>query len=59
MTAMWSGQGAVPVKTPVKTETNYEVRCCRARALAARAQCLQGRGRQRGSAWTYVYNVLP
>jgi hypothetical protein len=51
-------QGAVPMKT-VKTETSYEVRRCRARAVAARAQCPRGRSRQRGSAWTYVYNVLP
>jgi len=55
MTAMRPGPGAVPVKT----EIGYEARCCRARACTARAQCRQGRGRLRGSARAYVYNVLP
>ncbi len=50
MTAMRWCRGAVPVKT----EIDYEARCCRARAVTARAQ-----GRQRGSGRAYVYNVLP
>jgi hypothetical protein len=50
MTAMRWCQGAVPNKT----EIGYEARCCRARAVAARTQ-----DRQCGSAWAFVYNVLP
>ena len=55
MTASRLCWGAVPVKLlPVKTQTSYQARCCRARAVTARTQ-----DRQCGSAWAFVYNVLP
>ena len=50
MTATRICRGAVPVKT----EIGYEARCRRASAETARVQ-----GRPRGSAWAFVYNVLP
>ena len=55
----------LPVKTllvktlPAKTQTSYMARCCRAGAVLARAQCSQRWSRPCGSAWAYVYNVLP